>query len=172
MSEERHDPDSDSDRDSGNDEPNENVQENGAGADRERSSGASKKEQSPGDEESNSDEPNNGLDSENRNFLPKPRSESESRDPVYPPGHHHEERSQCRHHRNHHPGAVRDAAGSCQPPDPDSDLVQNFPPEVLMVVFSFLDDISLYAVAHVCKRWYQILASQTNSEQWQVRSRC
>jgi len=35
-------------------------------------------------------------------------------------------------------------------------------------VLIFQDDISLFAAANVCKRWYQILVSQTNSEQWKV----
>ena len=48
---------------------------------------------------------------------------------------------------------------------PDN-VVDLLPPEVLMGIFSFLDDISLFAVGHVCRRWHQLLASQTTPEQW------
>lgn len=50
-------------------------------------------------------------------------------------------------------------------------LVDALPPEVLMVIFSFLDDISLYAVGNVCRRWQQLLVSQTTPEQWLVYTR-
>ena len=48
---------------------------------------------------------------------------------------------------------------------PDN-VVDLLPPEVLMGIFKFLDDISLFAVGHVCRRWHQLLASQTTPEQW------
>ena len=50
----------------------------------------------------------------------------------------------------------------------NSDLVGRLPPEVLMVIFSFLDDKSMYAVANVCNRWRQIVASQLNDKQWRL----
>ena len=34
------------------------------------------------------------------------------------------------------------------------------PPEVWLFVFSFLDDISLYAVGNVCRRWHHLLRGQ------------
>ena len=37
-----------------------------------------------------------------------------------------------------------------QPPE---NIVDVLPPEVLMVIFSYLDDISLYAVGNVCRRY-------------------
>ena len=135
MSEERHDADSDSDRDSGNDEPTENVPENGAAAEK-GIGGANRPEKSP-ENESDSGRVGPDAEEENRNFLPSRRSESESRDPAFLAGHHHEERSQCRHHQNHH-DAVRGRDDQPTDPDNDSDLVQNFPPEVLMAIFSFL----------------------------------
>ena len=52
-----------------------------------------------------------------------------------------------------------------------NEMVQALPNEVLMVIFSFLDDISLYAVGNVCRRWHQLLVSQTTSEQWQTYTR-
>jgi hypothetical protein len=50
-------------------------------------------------------------------------------------------------------------------------LVDALPPEVLMVIFSFLDDISLFSVGNVCRRWHQLLTSQTTPEQWFVYTR-
>lgn len=59
--------------------------------------------------------------------------------------------------------------------DDNNDLTINvvdlLPPEVLMVIFGFLDDISLFAVGNVCRRWHQLLASQTTPEQWFVYTR-
>ena len=52
-----------------------------------------------------------------------------------------------------------------------NEMVQALPNEVLMLIFSFLDDISLYAVGNVCRRWHQLLVSQTTSEQWQMYTR-
>ena len=54
---------------------------------------------------------------------------------------------------------------------PSAEMVQALPPEVLMLIFSFLDDISLYSVGNVCSRWHQLLVSQTTSEQWQIYTR-
>ena len=51
-------------------------------------------------------------------------------------------------------------------------IVANLPPEVLLIVFSFLDDLSLYAVGSVCTRWSDILRSKIASEQWQVGNTC
>ena len=129
MSEERQDADSDSDRDSGNDEPNENVAENG-GATAERV----KREPSPSSteyklEDKSHEENGNIPPHANRRYDSEPRLQ----DIVFPPRHHHEERLHCRCHLSHH---ARDdlEIGDCD----NSDLVQNLPPEVLMVVFSFL----------------------------------
>ena len=52
-----------------------------------------------------------------------------------------------------------------------NEMVQALPNEVLMLIFSFLDDISLYAVGKVCRRWHQLLVSQTTNEQWQTYTR-
>ena len=52
-----------------------------------------------------------------------------------------------------------------------NEMVQALPNEVLMLIFSFLDDISLYAVGNVCRRWHQLLVSQTTSDQWQIYTR-
>ncbi len=43
----------------------------------------------------------------------------------------------------------------------EENIVDELPPEVLMVIFSFLDDISLYAVGNVCRRWYQLLGKNS-----------
>ena len=52
-----------------------------------------------------------------------------------------------------------------------SEMFHSLPNEVLMLIFSFLDDITLYAVGNVCRRWHQLLVSQTTSEQWQIYTR-
>ena len=38
--------------------------------------------------------------------------------------------------------------------------------QVLLVIFSFLDDISLYAVGSVCRRWRQILTTNYFPARW------
>ncbi len=47
-------------------------------------------------------------------------------------------------------------------------IVADLPPEVLLYIFSFLDDLTLYAVGNVCRRWNIVLNSQVLPEQWQV----
>nr|XP_022337360.1 uncharacterized protein LOC111133343 [Crassostrea virginica] len=45
-------------------------------------------------------------------------------------------------------------------------LVDSIPPEVLLVVFKYLDDISLWTAGRVCTRWRQILDGETTDAQW------
>ncbi|XP_069112240.1 uncharacterized protein [Argopecten irradians] len=45
-------------------------------------------------------------------------------------------------------------------------LVDSMPPEVLLVVFKYLDDISLWTAGRVCSRWRQILEGETTDSQW------
>uniref|UniRef100_A0A1B6LGA5 E2 ubiquitin-conjugating enzyme n=2 Tax=Graphocephala atropunctata TaxID=36148 RepID=A0A1B6LGA5_9HEMI len=55
------------------------------------------------------------------------------------------------------------------PREPDNcspHIVECLPPEVLLAVFSYLDDISLWCVGHVCKRWRQVLQSYKTAESW------
>jgi len=47
-------------------------------------------------------------------------------------------------------------------------LVELLPPEVLLIVFSYLDDISLWSVSQVCKRWRHLLESWTTEDQWRL----
>nr|ACO12872.1 Ubiquitin-conjugating enzyme E2-17 kDa [Lepeophtheirus salmonis] len=49
----------------------------------------------------------------------------------------------------------------------DGGPLDELPPEVLIVIFSYLDDISLYAVGNVSHRWNSLL-SRISSEKWQV----
>ncbi|XP_043278641.1 uncharacterized protein morgue [Venturia canescens] len=46
-------------------------------------------------------------------------------------------------------------------------LVERLPPEVLLAVFSYLDDVSLWSAANVCRRWYGLLLTHVPSQQWQ-----
>jgi ubiquitin-protein ligase len=48
-------------------------------------------------------------------------------------------------------------------------LVERVPPEVLLEIFSFLDDISLLAAGNVCRRWRQVLTANFHSDRW-IRS--
>jgi len=50
-------------------------------------------------------------------------------------------------------------------------LVEALPPEVVLVIFGHLDDISLYAVGNVCRRWRQLLRSQSSPHQWHMYTR-
>lgn len=45
-------------------------------------------------------------------------------------------------------------------------LVDRLPPEVLLVIFSFLDDISLLTAGNVCRRWRQILTDNSHTDKW------
>ncbi|XP_050397716.1 (E3-independent) E2 ubiquitin-conjugating enzyme UBE2O [Patella vulgata] len=45
-------------------------------------------------------------------------------------------------------------------------LIDSLPPEVLLVVFKHLDDISLWTAGNVCRRWRQILDGETSEEEW------
>ncbi|KAL1110467.1 hypothetical protein AAG570_007995 [Ranatra chinensis] len=47
-------------------------------------------------------------------------------------------------------------------------LVDCLPPEVLLVVFSYLDDMSLWSVGNVCKRWHHLLKSHMSDHIWRV----
>ncbi|CAH0391214.1 unnamed protein product [Bemisia tabaci] len=49
-----------------------------------------------------------------------------------------------------------------------SHLVECLPSEVLLAVFSFLDDMSLWSVGFVCKRWHNLLRSHVPLESWKT----
>ncbi|XP_053984042.1 uncharacterized protein LOC128893706 [Hylaeus anthracinus] len=46
-------------------------------------------------------------------------------------------------------------------------IVERLPPEVLLVVFSHLDDVSLWSAANVCRRWCGLLSTHITPQQWQ-----
>lgn len=46
-------------------------------------------------------------------------------------------------------------------------LVERLPPEVLLAVFSHLDDVSLWSAANVCRRWNGLLLTHVPPQQWQ-----
>lgn len=46
-------------------------------------------------------------------------------------------------------------------------LVDNLPPEVLLTLFSYLDDLSLWTCAYVCKRWRHLLMSNISDLDWE-----
>lgn len=50
--------------------------------------------------------------------------------------------------------------------DVNPGVVECLPPEVLLAVFSYLDDMSLWSVGNVCKRWRHLLHTHVAGEQW------
>ena len=50
-------------------------------------------------------------------------------------------------------------------PAPDG-LVLSLPPEVTLLIFLHLDDISLYTVGNVCRQWRHLLMSNSSMSQW------
>lgn len=46
-------------------------------------------------------------------------------------------------------------------------IVERLPPEVLLAVFSHLDDVSLWSAANVCRRWCNLLSTHITPELWQ-----
>lgn len=45
-------------------------------------------------------------------------------------------------------------------------LVERLPPEVLLAIFSYLDDISLWSAATVCRRWCGLVSTHVTQSQW------
>lgn len=45
-------------------------------------------------------------------------------------------------------------------------LVDSMPPEVLLAVFSHLDDLSLWSAANVCRRWCNLISNHVTSDFW------
>ena len=45
-------------------------------------------------------------------------------------------------------------------------LVLSLPPEVTLLIFLHLDDISLYTVGNVCRQWRSLLMSNSSQSQW------
>ncbi|XP_049787443.1 uncharacterized protein LOC126190881 [Schistocerca cancellata] len=45
-------------------------------------------------------------------------------------------------------------------------VLERLPPEVLLAVFSYLDDMSLWSVGNACKRWAHLVQTHVSNEQW------
>lgn len=45
-------------------------------------------------------------------------------------------------------------------------LVERLPPEVLLAIFLYLDDISLWSAANVCRRWCSLVSTHVTQSQW------
>ena len=60
-------------------------------------------------------------------------------------------------------GQYQEAANTFQGPS----IMEQLPNEVLLHIFSFLDDVSLYAVGNTCRRWYALQARGRGH--WQVK---
>ncbi|KFM73644.1 hypothetical protein X975_06563, partial [Stegodyphus mimosarum] len=50
-------------------------------------------------------------------------------------------------------------------------LMENLPSEVLTVIFSFLDDFSLWNCSQVCKRWSNVIEANNSEEKWRQYTR-
>lgn len=50
----------------------------------------------------------------------------------------------------------------------DPTLIHRMPPEVWMLVFNFLDDMTLWAVGQVCRRWSQLVRRYVPEDQWRL----
>jgi len=50
-------------------------------------------------------------------------------------------------------------------------LVISLPPEVVLQIFMYLDDISLYTVGNVCRQWRHLLLSNSTQSQWSCWTR-
>lgn len=60
-----------------------------------------------------------------------------------------------------------------RPPDNlDPTLIHRIPPEVLVLVFDLLDDMTLWSVGRVCRRWQQLVARYVSETQWQEYTKC
>ncbi|XP_051171238.1 uncharacterized protein LOC127288057 [Leptopilina boulardi] len=46
-------------------------------------------------------------------------------------------------------------------------VIERLPPEVLLTIFSYLDDLSLWSAMNVCRRWCGLLSTHLTSTQWQ-----
>ncbi|KAJ9582862.1 hypothetical protein L9F63_022821 [Diploptera punctata] len=55
-----------------------------------------------------------------------------------------------------------------EPDDLTPGLVEYFFPNMLLAVFSYLDDMSLWSVGNVCKRWRHLLRTHVAGDQWRV----
>ncbi|XP_035219169.1 ubiquitin-conjugating enzyme E2 28-like [Stegodyphus dumicola] len=49
--------------------------------------------------------------------------------------------------------------------------MENLPSEVLTVIFSFLDDFSLWNCSQVCKRWSNVIEANNSEEKWRQYTR-
>lgn len=49
-----------------------------------------------------------------------------------------------------------------------SGLFDTLPPEVMVAVFRYLDDISLFNAGQVCTRWHHILNAESSQEEWET----
>ncbi|XP_045606188.1 uncharacterized protein morgue [Procambarus clarkii] len=58
---------------------------------------------------------------------------------------------------------------TCPRPSENLDpmLIHRMPPEVWVLVFDFLDDMTLWSVGRVCRRWQQLVDRYVTDDQWQ-----
>ncbi|CAG0879089.1 unnamed protein product [Darwinula stevensoni] len=62
---------------------------------------------------------------------------------------------------------------SPRPPEEEDispDFLLSLPTEVLLKVFSYLDDLSLYCASLVCQRWFHILSTEVGTREWRTRT--
>lgn len=71
------------------------------------------------------------------------------------------------------PRDVADFVDLLSRPRPEQDqavvkdeIVEKLPVEILLKIFSYLDDLSLWTVSEVCRKWRKILARNTPQSFW------
>lgn len=52
------------------------------------------------------------------------------------------------------------------PPESNTDFIDKLPNEVLLKIFLNLDDLSLWSVSQVCKRWSKLITQEIKDHQW------
>lgn len=47
-----------------------------------------------------------------------------------------------------------------------SNNILSFPVEIMVIIFSYLDDMSMWKASEVCKQWHDIIAQNTSQQMW------
>ncbi|XP_042227826.1 uncharacterized protein LOC121870120 isoform X2 [Homarus americanus] len=58
------------------------------------------------------------------------------------------------------------------PENLDPTLIHRMPPEVWVLVFDLLDDMTLWSVGRVCRRWQELVNRYVSDDQWQKYTQC
>ncbi|XP_005180823.1 uncharacterized protein LOC101899468 [Musca domestica] len=56
--------------------------------------------------------------------------------------------------------------GAITPSLRPSNHILSFPVEIMVIIFSYLDDMSMWKASEVCKQWHDIIAQNTSQQMW------